>query len=271
MESLLFKLALFCYFVGTLKGLFYLVKPKQFFGTLYLIAATSGFAFHTLALIAMMVNKGYLPVTDLHGAMSFFSWTIVLIFLIVEYRYKILVLGSFILPLAFIAIFSAAISPAKAGGLPPALDSAWFLIHIAFAMLGAAAFTLSFAVSVMYLIQEWYLKHHKVGFMFYRLPSLEILDEMNYKIISLGFIPLTLGILSGSVWAEFVWGAFWSWDPKQTWSLITWFVYAALLHGRITIGWRGRKAAILAIVGFMAVLFTFFGVNLLLGGKHQFQ
>ena len=150
------------------------------------------------------------------------------------------------------------------------LEQDWDVPH-GFAMLGAAAFTLSFAVSIMYLIQEWYLKHHKVGFMYYRLPSLEILDEMNYKIISLGFIPLTLGILSGSVWAEYVWGAFWSWDPKQTWSLITWFVYAALLHGRLTIGWRGRKAAIIAIIGFMAVIFTFLGVNLLLGGKHGFQ
>ncbi|MDH4100346.1 MAG: c-type cytochrome biogenesis protein CcsB [Nitrospirota bacterium] len=271
MESLFFKLALIGYAIGTLKGLLYLAKSRAFFGSVYLIASSVGFAFHTLALIAMTVNKGYLPVTDLHGAMSLFSWAIVMIFLIVEYRYRILVLGSFILPLAFIAIFSAAMAPPKTAGLPPALDSAWFLVHIGFAMLGAAAFTLSFAVSVMYLIQEWNVKHHKAGLMFQRLPSLEIMDEMNYRLISLGFIPLTLGILSGSIWAEYVWGAFWSWDPKQTWSLITWFVYAALLHGRLTIGWRGRKAAIIAIIGFMAVIFTFLGVNLLLGGKHTFQ
>lgn len=271
MESLFFKLALLGYSIGTLKGLLYLARSKAFFGSAYIIAAASGFVFHTIALITMTVNRGYLPVTDLHGAMSLFSWAIVLVFLIVEYRYRILVLGSFILPLAFIAIFSAAMSPPKGGGLPPALDSGWFLVHITFAMIGAAAFTLSFAVSVMYLIQEWYLKHHKVGFMYYRLPSLEILDDMNYKIISLGFIPLTLGILTGSIWAEYVWGAFWSWDPKQTWSLITWFVYAALLHGRLTIGWRGRKAAIIAIIGFLAVIFTFLGVNLLLEGKHKFQ
>ena len=93
---------------------------------------------------------------------------------------------------------------------------------------------------------------------------------MNYRCLALGFPLLTLGIISGSVWAEYAWGSYWNWDPKQTWSLITWLVYAALLHGRLTLGWRGRRAAILSILGFSIMLFTFVGVNLILKGAHNF-
>jgi cytochrome c-type biogenesis protein CcsB len=97
------------------------------------------------------------------------------------------------------------------------------------------------------------------------------LDEINYKSIVIGFPMLTLGIVTGAAWANYAWGTYWSWDPKETWSLITWFLYAALLHGRLTVGWRGRKAAILAIVGFAALVFTFLGVNLVLSGMHSYN
>jgi cytochrome c-type biogenesis protein CcsB len=122
----------------------------------------------------------------------------------------------------------------------------------------------------MYLLMEKELKHKKMGAIFKRLPSLNVLDDINYRCLTIGFPLLTLGIITGSIWAEYAWGSYWSWDPKEVWSLITWLLYAALLHGRMTVGWRGRKAAILAIVGFCAILFTFLGVNLLLPGLHTY-
>jgi cytochrome c-type biogenesis protein CcsB len=104
-----------------------------------------------------------------------------------------------------------------------------------------------------------------------RLPPLKVLDDLNYQALKFGFPLLTLGIITGAVWANYAWGRYWDWDPKETWSLITWLLYAALLHQRLTVGWRGRKAAIMAIIGFLAVLFTFLGVNLLLSGLHAYS
>jgi cytochrome c-type biogenesis protein CcsB len=124
----------------------------------------------------------------------------------------------------------------------------------------------------MYLIQERFLKKKRLGSLYQKLPSLDVLDEINYRCLSFGFPLLTVAIITGAIWAETAWGTYWSWDPKETWSLITWFIYAALLHGRLTTGWRGRRAAVLAIVGFFVLLFTFLGVNLLPSeSQHSYQ
>jgi cytochrome c-type biogenesis protein CcsB len=132
-------------------------------------------------------------------------------------------------------------------------------------------FAVAFGAGIMYLLMERELKRKKLGAIFKRLPSLNVLDDINYRCLTIGFPLLTLGIITGSIWASLAWGSYWTWDPKEVWSLITWLLYAALLHGRMTVGWRGRKAAILAIVGFCAVLFTFLGVNLLLPGLHTYS
>ena len=123
----------------------------------------------------------------------------------------------------------------------------------------------------MYVIQENQIKNKKWSQFLHRLPSLQTLDDLNYLCLSLGFPFLTLGIITGSIWAEYAWGSYWNWDPKETWSLVTWLIYAALLHGRLTIGWRGRRAAYFLIIGFAVVLFTFLGVNLLLPGLHSYD
>jgi cytochrome c-type biogenesis protein CcsB len=133
-------------------------------------------------------------------------------------------------------------------------------------------------------VRTFVARHHEVaegelaphlylhaGAFYHRLPSLDLLDRVNYRSLTIGFPLLTLGIITGALWAENAWGSYWQWDPKETWSLITWFIYAALVHARLTVGWRGRKAAWLSIVGFLAVLFTFLGVNLLLGGLHSYN
>jgi len=155
--------------------------------------------------------------------------------------------------------------------LSPMLDSWWFPIHVGLAFLGNAVFAVAFIAGVMYLLQERMLKNKRLSALFFRLPSLDTLDSLNYRCLTWGFPLMTMGIISGAVWAHSAWGSYWRWDPKETWALISWFVYAALLHGRLAIGWRGRRAALLAIIGFLCLLFTFLGVNLLLSGLHSYE
>lgn len=216
-------------------------------------------------------TAGGVPVTSLHESLSFFAWCLVLLFLLLDLRFRLSVMGAFAVPLAFGLMVASALSPHVVVQLNPVLKSWLFPVHITFAFLGNAAFALSFGAGVMYLIQNRMLKSKRFTGIYQVLPSLDTLDKVNYTCLSVGFPLMTLGIITGAFWANTAWGTYWSWDPKETWALITWFLYAALLHGRLTIGWRGRKAAIFSIVAFMFLLFTFLGVNLLLGGYHTFE
>jgi cytochrome c-type biogenesis protein CcsB len=131
--------------------------------------------------------------------------------------------------------------------------------------LGYAAFAVSFGVSVLYLIKRRAGEGRLRGF-----PPAKILDDINYRAIAVGFPFLSVGIITGAIWADVAWGSYWSWDPKETWSLITWLVYATFLHSRFTRGWVGQRSAVLSVLGFVAVLFTYFGVNFLLSGLHSY-
>ena len=121
----------------------------------------------------------------------------------------------------------------------------------------------------MYLLKRLDGPNKKSAFL-KLIPNTAIIDELSYQMVVIGFLMLTLGIITGSVWANSAWGSYWSWDPKETWSLITWLVYAALLHSRLMRGWKGKKLAILSIIGFISVLFTYFGVNYILAGLHSY-
>lgn len=271
MEIILFELALTLYFAATIVSVLELFKGTRATSKIMLVLAVAGFAMHTANIIARYVISGHIPIANLHEASSFFSWCIVLLFFFLEYRYKLGLLGSFIMPVVFILMISSSMLPRKIEPLSPVLQSYWLGVHTVLAFLGDAAFALAFGIGIMYLIQEHYVKSKHLGGLFQRLPSLQILDEINYKLITIGFPLLTLAIITGALWAESAWGSYWRWDPKEVWSLITWFIYALVLHVRLTAGWRGKRAAILSIIGFCAVLFTFFGVNLLLKGLHSFK
>jgi len=230
-----------------------------------------GFVIHTLTLIARYVAAGYTPVGSLHESLSFYAWCLTGIYILFDYRYRIQILGAFVSPLSMALMIFGSKLPSTVQKLNPVLDSWWLPVHVTFSFLGNAIFTLAFVVAIMYLLQEGMLKRKKFLPLFYRLPSLDVLDNINYRCLTIGFPLMTMGIVSGAVWANIAWGSYWSWDPKETWALITWFIYAALLHMRLTIGWRGRRAAIFAIVGFLCLLFTFLGVNLLLSGYHTYS
>ncbi len=270
MDIILFELALTFYFAAAIVSILELFKGSKVTSTILLVLSIIGFSFHTANIIARYIIAGHIPISNLHEASSFFSWCIILIFFFLEYRYKLALLGSFVMPVVFMLMLSSSMLPRKIEPLSPVLQSYWFGIHTVLAFLGNAAFATAFGIGIMYVIQEHYVKSKKLGGLFQRLPDLQILDEVNYKLITLGFPLLTLAIITGVIWAESAWGTYWRWDPKEVWSLITWFIYAAVLHLRLTVGWRGRRAAILSIIGFCVVLFTFFGVNLLLKTLHSF-
>jgi cytochrome c-type biogenesis protein CcsB len=270
MGVILFELSLTLYFSATILSVVELFKGSKATSTAILILAIAGFAMQTGSIIFRYSNAGHLPISSLYDATSFFSWCIVLIFFYLEYRYRLDLLGPFTMPIVFILILSSSMFPREIKPLSPVLQSYWLGIHTFLAFLGNAAFAMAFGIGIMYLIQEHHLKSKRLCGLFQRLPSLQILDEVNYKLITLGFPLLTLAIITGAIWAESAWGSYWRWDPKEVWSLITWLIYALVLHVRLTAGWRGRKAAILSIMGFISVLFTFFGVNLLLKGVHAF-
>lgn len=271
---LLFKITLLFYSVATVLYLVDVIRRKEKVGKTGKSARwilVGGFVLHCATLVARYLEVGYTPVANLHESLSFFAWTLVGIFLLFDIRYRMTVLGAFSCPLAVILMLVGSTATTAMKELNPALDSWWFPVHVTLAFLGNAVFTVAFVVGVMYLLQERMLKSKKFSALYYRLPSLDVLDSINYKCLSFGFPLMTMGIISGAVWANSAWGGYWRWDPKETWALVTWFWYAALLHGRLTIGWRGRRAAIFAIIGFLCLLFTFLGVNLLLSDLHSFK
>ena len=266
-----FKATLVCYLLGTLAYLLFLIFSKETLARAGRYCIVLGFLSHCVTIAVRYLLAGHTPVVNLHESLSFFSWAVVAFFLLLHYRYKIDVLGAFVAPLASLLFIWAAALPKEVFPLHPSLRSHWLPIHVSFAFLGDAIFAIACCAGIIYLIQERLVKSKRVGALSRRLPSLEILDEINARSLTIGFPLLTLGIVTGAVWAEYAWGAYWSWDPKETWSLITWLLYAALLHQRLMVGWRGRKAAIMSITAFGALLFTFLGVNLLMEGLHTYS
>ena len=238
--------------------------------------ARSGLLLNTVGILlrwreSYQLGFGHAPLSNLYESLIFFAWVIILLYLILERRYRDPTIGAFVTPLAFLAIAYASLSPDisdRIRPLMPALKSNWLIAHVFTCFVGYAAFAISFGVSIMYLITGDPGKAQPSGNdqrLAAKLPSAAVLEELIHQMVLFGFLFLSIGIITGSVWANSAWGRYWGWDPKETWSLITWFVYAGLLHARY-VGWfKGRGIAWFSMVGFAAVMFTYFGVNLLPG------
>jgi len=209
---------------------------------------------------------GHAPLSNLYESLIFFAWTITVFYLVIEHRYKTRIIGTFTAPLACLAMAYASLSPNisdRIQPLIPALKSNWLIAHVIACFIGYAAFAVAFGVSIMYLLKL--RASAGEGNLLNRLPEPNALEELTHQTVMYGFLFLSVGIITGAVWANSDWGRYWGWDPKETWSLITWFVYATLLHARMMRGWGGRRIAYLSVLGFLAVMFTYFGVNLLPG------
>jgi len=233
----------------------------------YLILA-AGFLCHTAELIYQSVGTGHLPIGNLHVTLSLAGWSIAGLFLIIHFKFNLKILGVFAAPLVTLVMIIVSQLPNETAQTTAVFKNFWLISHVVAIFIGEAGFALACGLGLLYLIQENAIKTKKRRFFFRRLPSLDLLDATGYACIVVGFTMLTLGLITGLVYAKSVWGRFWSWDPKEVWSGVTWLFYAVLLHERITVGWRGRRSAIMAIIGFGVLLFTFLGVNLLLEGHH---
>lgn len=267
MEILIILTILFYMFSSGAYGA-YLFLQKNFLQRSGYFILAAGFLWHTASLIYSIAGTGHLPIGNLHQTLSLAGWAIAGLFLIIQFKFNLKILGIFAAPLVTLVMIIVSLlpnAPAEASGL---FKNFWLISHVVAIFIGEAGFALACGLGVLYLIQENAIKTKRRRFFFKRLPSLDLLDATGYACIVVGFTLLTLGLITGFVYAKSVWGRFWSWDPKEVWSGITWLFYAALLHERITVGWRGRRSAIMAIIGFGVLLFTFLGVNFLLEGHH---
>jgi cytochrome c-type biogenesis protein CcsB len=268
MEAIALTLALVLYLVATIAGGLHLALEKTAIRVVTLVALAGAFLLHAAAIGLRSMAVGNIAVTSFAEQLSFFAWLLVGIYLLAQTRYRLAVLEAVISPIAFIGALGSLVDHGAVRDLPPGFKSPWLPVHVTFVFLGNAVFGLAFFVSLIYLVEERQLKSRRIGSFARRLPSLETLDKINFRFLTWGFVCLTLGMLSGVLWAELSWGRLWSWDPLTFWTTVIWILYAVLLHGRVTVGWGGRRAATLTIVGFGVLFVSFIGVNMLSPGRH---
>jgi cytochrome c-type biogenesis protein CcsB len=276
-NSLLFGISMFVYFFSMVLYVSYLAFRSETLGKVATFTLLAGVIIETAAIFlrwyeSYQLGIGRAPLTNLYESLVFFAWTISIVYLLMERKFGIKTAGAFVTPFPFIIMAYASLNPNEIQPLIPALQSNWLISHVVTCFVGYAAFAVSFGVSFLYLFKvnaENKPARKREGVLGY-LPVSDLLDEVGYRTIAIGFPLLTIGIITGAFWANVAWGTYWSWDPKETWSLIVWLIYAAYLHARITKGWRGKKAAVLSMVGFSATIFCYLGVNLLLSGLHSY-
>jgi ABC-type transport system involved in cytochrome c biogenesis permease subunit len=226
------------------------------------------FGLHTAGLALRWIESygagmGHVPLSNFYESLIFYAWSVCGLLIALRIRGlvgpAITVCGALV---SLCLMGFASISPSiqkNIEPLVPALQSNWLHIHVITCFVAYAAFSISFICSILFLVGPKGI-----------IPPRETLEEINYKSIIIGFPMLTSGILTGAVWAHYAWGSYWSWDPKETWSLITWIVYALFLHGRRVSGWKGKTMALVSIAGFLSVIVTYFAVNFILSGLHSY-
>jgi cytochrome c-type biogenesis protein CcsB len=254
MHGQLLRLALGLYSVGLLHSVLTVLRKKETLFKPAVVATLVGFGFHAASILIRASQVQTFAFTQRYESFSLFAALAALAFLLVYWKYK-LALGVFAFPAIFVMAFVANLTADEAPDTPEMLRSRWIYIHTPLVILGYVAFFIAFSAAVLYLIQERELKSKRV--FHNRLPSLEVCDDLAYRSLAIGFPLMTLGILSGALWAQQEWGVSWMSDGKILLAFMTWLIYLLLIHYRLIVGWRGKKAAYLAIVGFVGVLVTF--------------
>ncbi len=266
-ENTLFTVVMLAYFASMILYFLFVGLKKDALSRAAVILQAAGLALHTAALVCRGIGAGRLPLTNQYEFATSFAWGVCLVSLVFVLRFKFPVLGAFAAPVTFLIIGYAAMQSREVRELMPALRSNWLAFHVSTAIIAYGAFGVSFVLGVIFLLRD---KMKARGFMDQHIPGREKLDAIGYRSVSLGLLFLSFTIVTGAIWAERAWGSYWSWDPKETWSLVTWIIYAVYLHLRIRRGWQGRAAAIFAVIGFICVMFTYIGVNTLLPGVHSY-
>lgn len=267
-ENTLFTAVMLIYFASMILYFAYIAVKKEGLAKTAEILQISGLVLHTAALICRGIGAGRLPLTNQYEFATSFAWGLNLVSLIFIRRFRFHILGAFSSPVSFLVIGYAAMQSKEVRALMPALRSGWLGFHVSTAIIAYGAFGVSFAIGLIFLMRDRFTAK---GFMDQHIPDKETLDTIGYRSVALGLLFLTFTIITGAIWAERAWGSYWSWDPKETWSLITWIIYMIYLHQRIRNGWKGRSAALFAVIGFVCVIFTYIGVNTLIPGIHSYR
>ena len=261
--TLLFNLSLAVYFGALVCAVVCLMSRRRFFELAADLLIVAGALTQTVYLGVRWAQAGRAPFSNMFESLVLFAWTVAVVYLVLRVRIRIPWLAAASAALSALALAHASTFESEIRPLMPALQSNWLSFHVLSCFLGYGGFAISALVAAGFLVAD--RRRSAV------LPETrQTLEAVLTQTISFGFLFLTLGILTGAVWANSAWGSYWSWDPKETWSLITWFVYAIFLHCRFMRGWRGRRAAWISIIGFLSVLFTYYGVNFLLSGQHSY-
>jgi cytochrome c-type biogenesis protein CcsB len=277
-SSQLFGITMIAYLLAAAFYLGLFLFKTERIGLVGMFLALGGTCIQTVAiglrwLESYQMGIGRAPLTNMYESLVFFAWCTTIFYLVLEYRFKTRVLGAFVMPCVAVAMAYASFSDRiddQISPLIPALQSNWLIAHVVTCFIGYAAFAVAGGLGLMYLLKQSAENKNNTSSLTGSLPELKVIDDLTHKTIVFGFMWLSAGIITGAIWAAEAWGTYWSWDPKETWSIITWFLYASTLHARFTRGWRGRRIAWMAILGFFAVLFTYFGVNFFLSGLHSY-
>ena len=266
-ENVLFTIVMLLYFAAMVLYFVFIAVKKEMISRVAIRIQQVGFVLHTAALVCRGIGAGRLPMTNQYEFATSFAWGICLVSLIFILKFHFPVLGTFASPVMFLIIGYAAMQSKDVHELMPALRSNWLGFHVSTAIVAYGAFGVSFVLALIFLLRE---RITRGGFLDRHIPDKEKLDLISYRSIAMGLLFLTFTIVTGAIWAERAWGSYWSWDPKETWSLITWIIYAIYLHLRVRKGYEGKAAAIFAAIGFVCVMFTYIGVNTFLPGIHSY-
>lgn len=261
--NILFFAALVGYFVASVFQFVGASMKKEALRKIAHIVFLISFVLHTAFMTWRGIEAHRVPLSNQFEFASAFAWAAVVMGFVLYKRLKQEWVMTVAMPVAFLVLSYAAFQPMEIKEMMPALRSTWFVLHIGSAAFSYASFAIAGGLGVSYLVQ---LKKGKSE----TDAKMKQIDYMGYRLICLGFLLLTVVIFSGAIWAEQAWSAWWTWDPKETWALITWIFYAIYLHQRLRLKWQGKRMAWLAIIAVILVAFTFVGVNLLLPGLHSY-
>ncbi|TDE34588.1 c-type cytochrome biogenesis protein CcsB [Actinomadura sp. 6K520] len=248
-------------------------RPQVDWVRLAIFMSVLGWAAHLGVMVSRGLAASRWPWGNMYEFLTAIAFAAVTAFLFVMYRYRARFLGAFVMLAAVIALGVANIwLYDSVGPVTPALNSYWIAIHVSAAIVATGAFTVAGAATILYLLKARAESRGTAadGGVLSRIPSAESLDRLAMRVTMFAFPIWTAAIVMGAIWADQAWGRYWGWDPKEVWSFVTWIIYAAYLHARATAGWKGRKAAVLSLIAFAALMFNFFGVNYMFSGLHSY-
>lgn len=270
MEIIAFKAALAVYLIGAAGFAASLLVKRVAVARLATGIVTAGFLIHSFFILFRWLESGYSPVVTVAEALSFVAWAVTGLYLAFQTATKTRVLGAFVAPLALLLMLAASTGITGPVEVDGTLKTYWVTVHVLFSLTGNALFALACCASLMYLVQDTLIRKRRISDLTRVLPSLGDLDRINHISVVWGFLVLTAGIIAGAFWGRIVWGSPVLWDAKQIATLAAWVLCGLLLHQRLAMGWKGKKAAYLSIGAFTVLLFSFVGVSLFFTTVHRF-